>query len=169
VAWDDGLEGPGLQFAGSEAHRLRALAGPGTGKTHCLLRRLARILEGGNQAQEVLVLTFARTAASDIVDKLQRLEDERFRDVKARTLHAYSFGVLASQGFLQASDRISRIVLEFERDFLLVDLDGPFGHTLTARRELTLAFEAAWARLCRFSEGSDPGFSKPFPLEFPPA
>jgi hypothetical protein len=22
---------------------------------------------------------------------------------------------------------------------------------------------------CRFSEGSDPGFSKPFPLEFPPA
>lgn len=95
----------------------------------------------------MLVLTFARTAPSDIVDKLQRLEDERFRGVKARTLHAYSFGVLASHGFLQGGNRVARIVLEFERDLLLVDLDGPFGHTLTERRELTLAFEAAWARL----------------------
>lgn len=153
MAWDTGLEGPGLEFARSEAHRLRALAGPGTGKTHSLLRRLARLLEAGSRAEEILVLTFARTAAADIVDKLQRLEDARFRDVKARTLHAYSFGVLASQGFLQASGRVPRIVLEFERDFFLRDLEGPFGHTLTDRRKLTREFEAAWARL----QADEPG------------
>ena len=124
MAWDDNLHGPGLDFAASEAARLRALAGPGTGKTHSLLRRVARLLESGHRGTELLVVTFARTAAHDLVDKLRRLgeQDERYREVQARTLHAYCFGVLSSEGFLHASDRIPRIALEFERDFLLHDL-----------------------------------------------
>ena len=88
-----------------------------------------------------------QNAALDLEDKLQRLPDERYREVKARTLHAYCFGVLTGEGFLQASDRVPRIALEFERDFLLQDLEGEFNHTLTGRRELTKAFEAAWARV----------------------
>jgi DNA helicase-2/ATP-dependent DNA helicase PcrA len=82
------------------------------------------------------------------VDKLRHLgeQDERYREIRARTLHAYCFGVLGGEGFLHASDRVPRIALEFERDFLLQDLQGAFDHTLTARRELTKAFEAAWAR-----------------------
>jgi superfamily I DNA/RNA helicase len=148
VAWDDNLEGAGLEFAGSEAARLRALAGPGTGKTHSLLRRVARLLETGHRGTELLVVTFARTAAQDLVEKLRRLgeQEERYREVKARTLHSYCFAVLSSEGFLHASDRIPRIALEFERDFLLQDLEGEFDHTLTGRRDLTKAFEAAWAR-----------------------
>jgi len=148
VAWNDHLEGPGLEFAASEAGRLRALAGPGTGKTHSLLRRIARLLEAGHRGTELLVLTFARTAAHDLVDKLRRFgeQDERYHEVRARTLHAYCFGALSSEGFLRASDRVPRIALEFERDFLLQDLQGEFDHTLTGRRELTKAFEAAWAR-----------------------
>lgn len=149
MAWDDNLEGPGLEFASSEAARLRALAGPGTGKTHALLRRIARLLETGHPGAELLVVTFARTAAQDLVDKLRRLgeQEERYREVKARTLHSYCFAVLSSEGFLRASDRVPRIALEFERDFVLQDLQGEFDHTLTGRRELTNAFEAAWARL----------------------
>jgi DNA helicase-2/ATP-dependent DNA helicase PcrA len=148
VSWDDNLEGPGRDFAANEAARLRALAGPGTGKTHSLLRRIARLLEAGHRGTELLVLTFARTAAHDLVDKLLRLgeQDERYREIRARTLHAYSFGVLGGEGFLHASDRVPRIALEFERDFLWQDLQGAFDHTLTGRRELTKAFEAAWAR-----------------------
>jgi DNA helicase-2/ATP-dependent DNA helicase PcrA len=148
LAWDDNLEGPGREFAANEAARLRALAGPGTGKTHSLLRRIARLLEAGLRGTELLVLTFARTAAHDLEDKLRRLgeQDERYRELSARTLHAYAFGVLGGEGFLRASDRVPRIALEFERDFLLQDLQGAFDHTLTGRRELTKAFEAAWAR-----------------------
>jgi DNA helicase-2/ATP-dependent DNA helicase PcrA len=148
LAWDDNLEGPGREFAANEAARLRALAGPGTGKTHSLLRHIARLLEAGLRGTELLVLTFARTAAHDLEDKLRRLgeQDERYREIRARTLHAYAFGVLGGEGFLRASDRVPRIALEFERDFLLQDLQGAFDHTLTGRRELTKAFEAAWAR-----------------------
>ena len=67
MAWDDGLEGAALDFARSPAELLRALAGPGTGKTHALLRRLTRIIENGCPPEETLVLTFARTAAVDIL------------------------------------------------------------------------------------------------------
>jgi len=149
LSWDEGLAGPALEFARNETPRLRALAGPGTGKTHSLLRRIARLLETGHRERELLVVTFARTAAHDLVEKLRRLgeQDERYREVKARTLHAYCFGVLTSEGFLRAGDRVPRIALEFERDFLLKDLQGDFDHTLTGRRELTKAFEAAWARV----------------------
>ena len=43
--------------------------------------------------------------------------------------------MLTGEGFLQASDRVPRIALEFERDFLLQDLEGEFSHTLTGRRD----------------------------------
>lgn len=71
-------------------------------------------------------MTFARTAAHDLEDKLRRFgeQDERYREIRARTLHAYAFGVLGGEGFLRASDRVPRIALEFERDFLLQDLQG---------------------------------------------
>ena len=91
MAWDDELEGAALEFAGSEARYLRALAGPGTGKTFALLRRLARLLEDGAQPNRILVVTFARTAARDIVSKLQETEVEGIDDVDARTLHSYCF------------------------------------------------------------------------------
>ncbi len=98
MAWNDGLEGPGLDFARSNASRLRALAGPGTGKTHSLLRRLARLLETGTARDELLILTFARTAALDIVAKLEQLEDEVFQEIEPKTLHSWCFGVLAKPG-----------------------------------------------------------------------
>jgi superfamily I DNA/RNA helicase len=69
VPWNDGVQGSTLQFAGSESRLLRALAGPGTGKTFALLRRLMRVIETGVAPEEVLVLTFARTAAVDILTR----------------------------------------------------------------------------------------------------
>jgi superfamily I DNA/RNA helicase len=147
MAWNDGLEGPAFDFASSTADLLRALAGPGTGKTHALLRRLTRIIEEGCPPEETLVLTFARTAAVDILNKLLKDGDERMRNVPSKTLHSYCFSILTGQGFLRATGRKPRILLEFEQDYLLKDLEGPFSSNITARRELLQAFVAAWARL----------------------
>jgi len=147
VAWDDGLEGAALDFARSPAELLRALAGPGTGKTHALLRRLTRIIELGCPPEETLVLTFARTAAVDILRKLEQDGDERMRNVLSKTLHSYCFSILTGQRFLTATGRKPRIILEFERDYILRDLEGPFSPNITERRELLQGFVAAWARL----------------------
>ena len=136
---------PSEVFAAAPAPSLRALAGPGTGKTFALIRRLARLLDDGVAPRRILVATFARTAARDLVAAVARLGEAAAEDLAPRTLHSYCFSILGRQRVLEATGRVPRIALEFERSLLLADLEGPFG-TLTDRRELVLAFEAAWAR-----------------------
>src|SRR5437016_14196149 len=122
MPWDEGIEGPAREFAGAEAARLRALAGPGTGKTFALLRRTARVLEAGCPADRILVVTFARTAAQDLVRSLHRLETPGADEVRVGTLHSFCFSLLGRERVLQATGRIARILLQFERDLLLLDL-----------------------------------------------
>ena len=56
---------------------LRVVAGPGTGKTHALTELYAELIESGRaRRDEVLVLTFSTSAASEIARRV----DERLRD-----------------------------------------------------------------------------------------
>ena len=153
MPWDEGLEGPAREFAAASEKAIRALAGPGTGKTFALLRRVARLLEEGCDARKLLVVTFARTAAQDIIRALQELEHGDAGNVQAKTLHSFCFSMLSREGVLQATARRPRILLDFEREILLLDLQGGFSLGKTARDDLRKAFEAAWARL----QTEDPG------------
>ena len=74
MPWDEGIEGPHLAIAASNAPRIGVLAGPGTGKTGLgLMRRIARLLETGVPADEILLVSFTRTAAHDLQGKVERL------------------------------------------------------------------------------------------------
>jgi hypothetical protein len=55
MAWDDGLVGVALSIAGTEESPLRVLAGPGTGKTYAMKRRVMRLLEEGADARRIPV------------------------------------------------------------------------------------------------------------------
>jgi superfamily I DNA/RNA helicase len=147
VPWDDGLEGAAREFAAAEEAAVRALAGPGTGKTFALLRRTARLLEEGCPANRLLVLTFARTAAQDLVRALQGIEGGAAEEVRVGTLHSFCFSLLGRERVLAATGRAPRILLEFERNLLVLDLEGAFPPGIRERDELRRAFEAAWARL----------------------
>jgi superfamily I DNA/RNA helicase len=136
---------PSEVFANDDAASLRALAGPGTGKTFALIRRLTRLLEAGTPPRRILVVTFARTAARDLVSAVARMGEAAAEELVPRTLHSYCFSVLGRERVLEATGRVPRIALEFERSLLLADLEGAFG-TLSRRKELLHAFEAAWAR-----------------------
>jgi DNA helicase II / ATP-dependent DNA helicase PcrA len=65
---------PATVFSASASSALRALAGPGTGKTYALVKRLAHLLEQGVDPRRILVVTFARTAARDLVAAVATLE-----------------------------------------------------------------------------------------------
>ena len=47
MPWDEGLQGQALQIAATPNSPLCVVAGPGTGKTFALMRRLTRLLEVG--------------------------------------------------------------------------------------------------------------------------
>lgn len=69
MPWNTGLVGVHLAIAGYPNSPLRVLAGPGTGKTFAMMRRVARLLEAGATPTDILAVTFTGTAAHDLVDK----------------------------------------------------------------------------------------------------
>jgi superfamily I DNA/RNA helicase len=93
------------------------------------------------------VLTFARTAAQDLVRALQAMEGGAAEDVRVGTLHSFCFSLLGRERVLAATSRTPRILLELERNLLVLDLEGGFPTGIRDRDELRRAFEAAWARV----------------------
>jgi len=153
MPWNTGLQGPHLNIAAYPGTPLRVVAGPGTGKTFALMRRVARLLEQGAQPNGILAVTFTRTAANDLVEKLAALGVPGADLVAAKTLHSLSFGLLSRNAVFQALGRTARPLMDYERNTLICDLQDQFGGK-RAVGKLIEAFEAYWARL----QHHQPGF-----------
>ena len=93
--WDDGLTGTARNIAATNKSPLRVMAGPGTGKSFAMKRRVARLLQTGQDPNRVLAVTFTRNAAASLVDDLHTLGVENCENVRASTLHAFCFGLLS--------------------------------------------------------------------------
>jgi DNA helicase-2/ATP-dependent DNA helicase PcrA len=155
MPWDSGLEGIHREVAANHGARLHVLAGPGTGKTFAMMRRVARLLEAGVAPERLLAVSFTRTAARDLREQLGALGVEGSENVRATTLHSLCFSVLGKQEVFALTNRAPRPLLAFERDCLEADLATPFGG-LRNTRKLLAGYEAAWARL----QHEDPGHTK---------
>lgn len=146
ASWDEGIEGPHLEIARSEAQRIGVLAGPGTGKTSFgLMRRVARLLSAGVDGKRILLISFTRVAAADLRDKVAALEGDSASEVRATTLHSYCLGLLQRDAVLTITQRTPRILLAHEADLMLRDIGGNYGN-IYERRDRLRAFEAGWAR-----------------------
>jgi DNA helicase II / ATP-dependent DNA helicase PcrA len=146
MPWDTNLHGVHRAIAAYPGTPLRVVAGPGTGKTYALMRRVARLLEAGVQPDRILAVTFTRTAANDLVEKLAALGVVGAEDVAAKTLHSLSFGLLSRAAVFQVLGRVTRPLMDCELDTLVCDLQAEFGGKREVKR-LIKAFEAYWARL----------------------
>lgn len=153
--WDQGLTGKALTIAATEESPLRVLAGPGTGKTYAMKRRIMRLLQQGADPRRVLACTFTRTAARDISKEIGALDVDGAEKVWSGTLHGLCFSILQKQEVLEATGRSARPLAVFEHRFLLQDLRDQFDGVRKAERRLR-AFEAAWARL----QSEEPGWPK---------
>lgn len=147
IRWDEGLVGPARRIAELDHTPIRVLAGPGTGKTFAMMKRVARLLHDGATASRLLVCTFTRTAAKDLEDELGRMSVDGGDQVQVGTLHAFCFNLLGRAEVLEATGRVPRPLLRFEERFLLKDLQcAEFGGIHDRERRLK-AFNTAWARL----------------------
>jgi DNA helicase-2/ATP-dependent DNA helicase PcrA len=87
---------------------LRVMAGPGTGKTTTLTARVSVLLERGVTPERILLLTFTRRAAREIVgrvrasrgtDSVRRVAGGTFHSVAHRTLRRHHANVGLPEGF----------------------------------------------------------------------
>jgi ATP-dependent DNA helicase UvrD/PcrA len=157
MSWDTNLADVHRDIAASDSNRIRVMAGPGTGKTFAMKRRIARLLEVDHVfPQRILAVTFTRTAAADLKRELHELGIPGCQNIRAGTLHGYCFHLLLRNDVFGFLDRVPRGLVSFDRskiyrfeiEPLIQDISGqgPFG----SKREITRrirAFEADWARL----------------------
>ena len=115
MAWNTGLEGSVLNIARTNDSPLRVVAGPGTGKSFALKRRVARLLEEGAKPSRISVLTFARNAAASLVDDLCDLGVEGCERIRAGTLHGYCYGLLSKQEVFDCLGRTPRSLIYFNK------------------------------------------------------
>ena len=155
MSWDTGLHGQALNVAKIDERRLRVVAGPGTGKTFALMRRVARLLEEGQAPTRIMVVTFTRNAADSLVVDLKNLNVAGCEKVHVGTLHSYCFSLLNREEVLRYLNRTPRPIITFSKSGSLqfegrVMLDDLVSQQLGTKRDCTKrirAFEAAWARL----------------------
>jgi len=162
MTWNTGLSGKALSIAGINAKYLRVMAGPGTGKTFAMKRRLARLLEQNVDPKRILAVTFTRVAAATLVKELKELNIAGCEKIQAGTLHAFCFRILNRREVFEFSGRVPRPLVTFSKSGVLQFEAAPMLEDIRmeGKREDTKrirAFDAAWARL----QTEEPGW----PLE----
>ncbi len=154
--WADKLEGKALEIVTSDARRQCVQAGPGTGKSYCMSKRILRLIQQRKvKPREVLAVTFTRTAAADLKKSLNSALGDKHSNFWATTLHSLCFKILGNEKYLPVRKRHPRFLLtvtksgclNFEAAPLIADLqheNSEYG----AGREQTKRikeFEALWA------------------------
>lgn len=74
------------------------IAGAGTGKTRTLVYRVARLVELGVEPQSVLLLTFTRKAAREMLTRAELLLDDRCSKIRGGTFHSFANLTLRKYG-----------------------------------------------------------------------
>jgi superfamily I DNA/RNA helicase len=117
--WDQGVDGTEVpELINRDEPLIRVEAGPGTGKTLGLKRRVVRLLHPAGLAHnknQVLVVAFNRVIAADLRSEIKR-ELENFGIVeklpRVRTLHGLCLEILGPD---------TRMLMPHERDAMLYD------------------------------------------------
>src|SRR5713101_5998648 len=77
---------------------LLVVAGAGSGKTRTLIYRVARLIESGVPPGAILLLTFTRRAAQEMLQRVEQLVGERAGEVAGGTFHSFANTVLRRYG-----------------------------------------------------------------------
>ncbi len=70
------------------------IAGAGSGKTRVLVHRVAYLVEKGVRPEQILLLTFTRRAAQEMLRRASLLLDERCKKVSGGTFHSFANMIL---------------------------------------------------------------------------
>lgn len=94
-------------IADKDSRYIVVAAGPGSGKTFLLVRKLASlILMEDVKSEQLLMLTFSRASASEFKRRLTELIGNAAKYVEIKTFHSYCFDILGQRGTLEKSENI---------------------------------------------------------------
>ncbi|WP_016755839.1 ATP-dependent helicase [Leptospira santarosai] len=141
MSWKKELNAAQLEAALVREGPVLVLAGAGTGKTKTIVSRLAQLVSSGVPASSILLLTFTRKAAREMILRASFVGDKRCAEVQGGTFHSFCSGVLRrfapvlgiSSGFTILDDSDTLDVFQFlrnEKDFGKTKSRFPSNETL---------------------------------------
>ncbi len=122
MAWDDELRGRQLEAAGHTGMHARLLAGPGTGKTLTLTRRVAKLVtEDGVPPDSILAVAFTRVNAYDLRRSVaDELSQHSLSTPRVSTLHSFALRqLLRNSRLITSLPQPLRIADDFEEKFII--------------------------------------------------
>ncbi len=92
------------------------IAGPGTGKTQILSRRVANILLNyDTNPEEIVCLTYTEAGASEMLDRLENLLGEHGRNVRVSTIHSFcSALILDNPDYFENQPKVISTAIKYE-------------------------------------------------------
>ncbi|TGM06309.1 ATP-dependent helicase [Leptospira barantonii] len=111
MSWKEELNPAQLEAVLTQEGPVLVLAGAGTGKTKTIVSRLAHLVSSGIPASSILLLTFTRKAAREMILRASSIGDSECADVQGGTFHSFCSGVLRKFG----------PVLGISSDFTILD------------------------------------------------
>jgi DNA helicase II / ATP-dependent DNA helicase PcrA len=162
AGWADGLRADQATVAGCGRGHNVVLAGPGTGKTFVLVRRIQYLLtDQGVPPRQIAALTFTRAAAGEMRERLsERLGDDGKR-VRVSTLHSFSFRELLRAEVNALTEPI-RVVGDWEeRNVVIEELGHMLGRTVREVENALTRLADDWDTLAIDGHGWEDGYPDP--------
>lgn len=159
--WDESLLPAQRDVAGVEPGNYVLVAGPGTGKTFVLVRRLEYLVEErGISARDIVALTFTRAAAGEMRHRLEQRLDSALRP-RVSTLHSYALRELVAHGS-GAIQRPVRVVDDWEQRWVVEEELARFlGRKVSSIQEILKLLADDWDGLAADGDGWEDGFADP--------
>ena len=154
--WLEGIEGRAAhELIESQDQVIRVIAGPGSGKTTCLKRRIQRLVQKDEvDPTRMFVGTFTRTIAREMREALGA-------EVQVATLHSLAYELLREYPAACQGMRL-RFLLRYEEDALLYDVEevaAPMGD-IHKRREALRLLQASRSRRTEYSNARFDGATR---------
>ena len=139
--------------ARDSAPQVRLVAGPGTGKSHTIEKRVADLLTNGATPGNVYVISFTRATCAELTERIRAFCStlpcaNAATQVRVSTMHSLALRILR-RGNLLTSYPSTPIMLDdweqtnvFDREFA-----GSLGCTQSRAAEIILAHDAQWQTL----------------------
>ena len=111
VDYENELNPPQLEAVKQKEGSVLVIAGAGSGKTKTLTYRVARLIEDGINPKNILLLTFTKKAAQEMLSRAAIVLDSRCEQVAGGTFHSFANVILRKYSSL----------LELNNNFTITD------------------------------------------------
>jgi len=133
--------------------QVRLIAGPGTGKSGTIIKRILHLLGAGADPKKLFVISFTRAACEELRGRVkaacaQSAFQQAADQIHVSTMHSLALAILKRANLLTQYPADPMILDDWEQDRVYdAELSGTVGCTPTRAAEIRLAHDAAWQTL----------------------